>query len=57
LEEGEEMYSLYMGDGCKIFEDEELKDDEIVGGKMLYLGICPPSKQKGKKFIFIICQF
>ena len=33
---------LYLPDGCKLFDDEEVADKEIVGEKMLFMDENPP---------------
>ena len=33
---------LYLPDGCKLFDDEEVTDNEIVGKKMLFMDENPP---------------
>ena len=38
----EEM-GVYLPDGCKLYDDDEVVDEEIVGNKMLFLGENPPT--------------
>ena len=44
LERTKEM-GLYLPDGCKLFDDEEVTDNEIVGEKMLFMDENPPPPQ------------
>ena len=36
---------LYLPDRCKLFDDEEVTDNEIVGEKMLFMDENPPPPQ------------
>ena len=44
LEKTKDM-GLYLPDGCKLFDDEEVTDKEIVGKKMLFMDENPPPLQ------------
>lgn len=36
-------YKLFLEDGCRIFGDDEICDEEIVGEQTLVISTCPPS--------------
>ena len=44
---------IYMEDGCKIFEDDEIKDGNIVGEKLLFLDEKSPAVNRMNGNIFL----
>lgn len=58
LEKSDDM-GLFLPDGCRLYDDEEVQDVEIVGEKVLYLGEEAPtckSVESEMKGNFSICD-
>ena len=44
---------LYLPDGCRLFDDEEVTDKEIVGEKLLFMDENPPPLNTCEGNLFI----